>query len=96
MVYRPADRLLARLFDFALHFLAETMTTSFQKALAVLASVASVLAGIVTIASYLSGEDVALPPSQIAPGCRGSGSLGLWAGEERAPPITFAVLCIHI
>lgn len=43
------------------------MTTSFQKALAVLASVASVLAGIVTIASYLSGEDVALPPSLITP-----------------------------
>lgn len=39
------------------------MTTSFQKALAVLVSVASVLAGIVTIASYLSGEDVVLPPS---------------------------------
>ena len=31
-----------------------------------------------------------------APGCRGSGSLGLYAEEERAPPITFAVLCIHI
>lgn len=39
------------------------MTTSFQKALAIMASVASVLAGVVTIASYLSGEDVALPPS---------------------------------
>ena len=39
------------------------MTTGFQKILAVLASIASVLAGIVTIASYLSGEDVALPPS---------------------------------
>jgi hypothetical protein len=39
------------------------MTTSFQKALAIMASVASVLAGIVTIASYLSGEDVTLQPS---------------------------------
>ena len=38
------------------------MTTSFQKALAIMASVASVLAGVVTIASYLSGEDVTLPP----------------------------------
>jgi len=43
------------------------MTTGFQKTLTVLASVASVLAGIVTIASYLSGEDVALPPSLTAP-----------------------------
>ena len=39
------------------------MTTSFQKALAIMASIASVLAGVVTIASYLSGEDVVLPPS---------------------------------
>ena len=39
------------------------MTPSFQKPLAVLASVASVLAGVVTIASYLPGEDVTLPPS---------------------------------
>lgn len=39
------------------------MTTSFQKALAIMASVASVLAGVVTIASYLSGEDVTLQPS---------------------------------
>ncbi len=39
------------------------MTTDFQKTLAVLASVASVLAGVVTIAGYLSGEDVALPSS---------------------------------
>ena len=39
------------------------MTTNFQKTLTVLASVASVLAGVVTIASYLSGEDVTLPPS---------------------------------
>ena len=38
------------------------MTTSFQKALAIMASVTSVLAGVVTIASYLSGEDVTLPP----------------------------------
>ena len=43
------------------------MTTSFQKALAVLASIASVLAGVVTIASYLSGEDVALPSSLTTP-----------------------------
>jgi hypothetical protein len=43
------------------------MTTSFQKALAIMASVASVLAGVVTIASYLSGEDVSLPPSLITP-----------------------------
>ena len=43
------------------------MTTSFQKILAVLASIASVLAGVVTIASYLSGEDVTLPPSLITP-----------------------------
>ena len=39
------------------------MTTSFQKTLAIMASVASVLAGVVTIASYLSGEDVTLQPS---------------------------------
>jgi hypothetical protein len=43
------------------------MTTSFQKTLTVLASIASVLAGVVTIASFLSGEDVALPPSLITP-----------------------------
>ena len=43
------------------------MTTSFQKALALLASIASVLAGVVTIASYLSGEDVAPPPSFATP-----------------------------
>jgi hypothetical protein len=43
------------------------MTTSFQKTLTILASIASVLAGIVTIASFLSGEDVALPPSLITP-----------------------------
>jgi len=43
------------------------MTTSFQKSLAVLASIASVLAGVVTIASYLSGEDVALPSSLTTP-----------------------------
>ena len=43
------------------------MTTSFQKTLAILASIASVLAGIVTIASYLSGEDVTLPPSLTGP-----------------------------
>ena len=43
------------------------MTTGFQKTLTVLASVASVLASIVTIASYLSGEDVALPPSLTSP-----------------------------
>jgi len=43
------------------------MTTSFQKILAVLASIASVLAGVVTIASFLSGEDVALPPSLTVP-----------------------------
>ena len=43
------------------------MTTGFHKTLAVLASVASVLAGVVTIASFLSGEDVALPPSLTAP-----------------------------
>ena len=39
------------------------MTTSFQKTLTILASIASVLAGVVTIASFLSGEDVALPSS---------------------------------
>ena len=43
------------------------MTTGFHKTLAVLASIASVLAGVVTIASFLSGEDVALPPSLTAP-----------------------------
>lgn len=43
------------------------MTISFQKTLAVLASIASVLAGVVTIASFLSGEDVALPPSLTTP-----------------------------
>ena len=43
------------------------MTISFQKTLAVLASIASVLAGMVTIASFLSGEDVALPPSLTTP-----------------------------
>lgn len=43
------------------------MTTNFQKTLTVLASIASVLAGIVTIASFLSGEDVAMPPSHITP-----------------------------
>lgn len=43
------------------------MTTSFQKTLTVLASIASVLAGVVTIASFLSGEDVAMPPSLITP-----------------------------
>jgi len=43
------------------------MTTSFQKILAVLASIASVLAGVVTITSFLSGEDVALPPSLTVP-----------------------------
>jgi hypothetical protein len=39
------------------------MTTDFQKILAVLVSVVSALAGVVTIASYLSGEDVYPPPS---------------------------------
>ena len=43
------------------------MTISFQKTLTVLASIASVLAGVVTIASFLSGEDVTLPPSLTAP-----------------------------
>ena len=43
------------------------MTTGFHKTLTVLASVASVLAGVVTIASFLLGEDVALPPSLTAP-----------------------------
>ena len=43
------------------------MTTSFQKILTVLASIASVLAGVVTIASFLSGEDVALPSSLTTP-----------------------------
>ncbi len=39
------------------------MNLNLQKALAIMASVASVLAGVVTIASYLSGEDVTLQPS---------------------------------
>ena len=43
------------------------MTTSFQKTLTILASIVSVLAGVVTIASFLSGEDVTLPPSLTAP-----------------------------
>ena len=43
------------------------MTTNFQKTLAILASIASVLAGVVTIASYMSGEDVALPSSLTTP-----------------------------
>lgn len=43
------------------------MTTSFQKTLTVLASIASVLAGVVTIASFMSGEDVTLPPSLTTP-----------------------------
>lgn len=43
------------------------MTTSFQKTLTILASIASVLAGVVTIASFLSGEDVTLPPSLTTP-----------------------------
>ena len=43
------------------------MTTSFQKTLTVLASIASVLAGVVTITSFLSGEDVALPSSLTTP-----------------------------
>lgn len=43
------------------------MTPSFQKILTVLASIASVLAGVVTIASFLSGEDVALPSSLTTP-----------------------------
>ena len=43
------------------------MTTSFQKTLTILASIASVLAGVVTIASYMSGDDVAMPPSLITP-----------------------------
>ena len=43
------------------------MTTSFQKTLAILASIASVLAGVVTIASFLSGEDVTLPSSLTTP-----------------------------
>jgi hypothetical protein len=43
------------------------MTTSFQKTLTILASIASVLAGIVTIASFLSGEDVAMPLPLITP-----------------------------
>ncbi len=45
-----------------LHILAQAMT-DFQKILAVLASVASVVVGVVTIASYLSGENVTVPPS---------------------------------
>ena len=67
MGHWSADRFLARLFNFVLYILAQAMTTSFQKALAVLASIASVLAGVVTIASYLSGEDVALPSSLTTP-----------------------------
>jgi len=63
----PADRLLAYACCAVLYFLAQTMTTSFQKTLAVLTSVASVLAGVVTIASFLSGGDVALPPSLTTP-----------------------------
>ena len=43
------------------------MTTSFQKTLTILTSIASVLAGVVTIASFLAGEDVTLPPSLITP-----------------------------
>ena len=43
------------------------MTTDLQKTLAALASLASVLVGVVTIASYLSGEDVTLPPSLTTP-----------------------------
>ena len=43
------------------------MTTSFQKTLTVLASIASVLAGVVTIASFLSGEEEASPPSLTTP-----------------------------
>ena len=43
------------------------MTTSFQKTLTILASIASVLAGVVTIASFLAGEDVTLPPSLTTP-----------------------------
>ena len=43
------------------------MTTGFQKTLTILASIASVLAGVVTIASFLAGEDVAMPPSLITP-----------------------------
>ena len=43
------------------------MTTSFQKTLTVLASIASVLAGVVTITRFLSGEDVALPSSLTTP-----------------------------
>ena len=43
------------------------MNLNLQKALAVLASVASVLAGVVTIASFLAGEDVTLPPSLTTP-----------------------------
>gem|GEM_PF-2439213 len=63
MVYWHADRLLARPFNFVLYILATAMTTDLQKTLAALASLASVLVGVVTIASYLSGEDVVLPPS---------------------------------
>ena len=43
------------------------MTTDLQKTLAALASLASVLVGVVTIASFLSGEDVSLPPSLTTP-----------------------------
>ncbi|MFA7220658.1 MAG: hypothetical protein WC119_09215 [Synergistaceae bacterium] len=67
MVYWHADRLLARPFNFVLYILATAMTTDLQKTLAALASLASVLVGVVTIASYLSGEDVTLPPSLTTP-----------------------------
>ena len=43
------------------------MTTNFQKTPTVLASIASVLAGIVTIAGFLSGEDVSLSPPLTTP-----------------------------
>jgi hypothetical protein len=43
------------------------MTTDLQKTLAALASLASVLVGVVTIASFLSGEDASLPPSLTTP-----------------------------
>ena len=43
------------------------MTTSFQKTLTILASIASVLAGVVTIASFLAGDDVALPAAFTTP-----------------------------
>ena len=67
MGHWPADRLLAGLFNFVLYILATAMTTDSQKTLAALASLASVLVGVVTIASYLSGEDVSLPPSLTTP-----------------------------